>query len=105
MRCNSGQGPVSRKFRKLCGPEKSCVKLQPALSGKLVFLHVVNGIKIKVTAKFRASRRLRFKDTERIVTRNAAEKSSGLWRNGPQESRTTNNASSVRSLYLEIFIS
>ena len=105
MKCNSGQGPVSRKFRKLCGPAKSCVKLQPALSVKLGFLHVVKGIKIKVTAKFRASRRLRFKDTKRIVTRNAAEKSSGLWRNGPQESRTTNNATSVRSLYLEVFIS
>ena len=73
MQGNSGQGPVSRKFRKLCGPEKSFVKLQPALSVKLVFLHVVKGIKIKVTAKFRASRRLRFKDTKRIVTRSAAE--------------------------------
>ena len=27
---NSGQGPVSRKFQKLCGPEKSFVRLQPA---------------------------------------------------------------------------
>ena len=43
------------------------------------------GIKIKVTAKFRASRRLRFEDRKRIVTRNAPEKSSGLSRNGHQE--------------------
>ena len=97
MQGNSGQGPVSQKFRKLCGPEKSFVKLQPALSMKLVFLHVVTGIKIKVTVKFRASRRFRFKDTKRIITRNATEKSSGLWRNGPQESSTSNNATSVRS--------
>ena len=66
MQSNSGQGPVSRKFRKLCGPEKSCVKLQPGLSVKLVFLHVAKGIKIKVTAKFRASRRLRFKDKRKL---------------------------------------
>ena len=97
MQCNSGQGPVSRKFRKLCGPEKSFVKLRPALSVKLVFLHVVKGITIKITAKFRASRRLCFEDTKRIVTRNAPEKSSGVWGNGPQEPSTTNNASSVRS--------
>ena len=97
IECNSGQGPVSRKFRKLCWPEKSLVKLQPTLSVKLVFLHVVTGIKNKVTPKFRASRRLRLKDTKRIVTRNATEKSSGLWRDGPQESSTSNNATSVRS--------
>ena len=105
MQCNSGQGPVTRKFQKACGPEKSSVKLQPALSVKLVFLHVVKGTKIKLTAKFRASGRLRFKDAKKIVTRSASEESSGLWRNGPQQSRTTNNASSVRILYLEVFIS
>ena len=37
MEYNSIQGPVSRKFRKLCGPEKSFVKLRPAYSVKLVF--------------------------------------------------------------------
>ena len=47
--------------------------------------NVVKGITIKITAKFRALRRLRFKDTKRIVTRNAPEKSTGLSRNGPQE--------------------
>ena len=85
MQCNSGPGPVSRKFRKLCGPEKSFVKLRTAYSVKPVFLHVVKGIKIKVTAKSRASRRLRFEDMKRIVTRNAPEKSSGLSRNRRQE--------------------
>ena len=88
MECNSSQGPASRKFRKPSWPEKSFVKLRPAYSVKLVFLHVVEGIKMKITAKFRASRRLRFKDTKRTVTRNAPEKSSGLWRNGPQEPNT-----------------
>ena len=46
-------GPVSRKCRELFGPEK---KLRPAYSIKLVFSYVVKGIKIKITAKFRASR-------------------------------------------------
>ena len=57
------QGPVSRKSRKLFGPEKPFVKLRPAYSVKLVFSYVVKGIKIKITAKFRASRRLSFEDT------------------------------------------
>ena len=38
---NSGQGPVSRKSRKLFGPEKPFVKLQPAYSVKLVCSYVV----------------------------------------------------------------
>ena len=53
---NSYQGPVSRKSRKLFGPEKSFVKVRPAYSVKLVFSYVVKGIKIKITAKFSASR-------------------------------------------------
>ena len=63
---NSGQGPVSRKSRELFGPEKPFVKSRPAYSVKLIFSYVVKGIKIKITAKFRASRRLRFEDTKRV---------------------------------------
>ena len=62
------QWPVSRKSRELFGPEKPFVKLRPAYSVKLVFSYVVKGIKIKITAKFRASRRLRFEDTKRIMS-------------------------------------
>ena len=62
------QGPVSRKSRKLFGPEKPFVKLRPAYSAKLVFSYVVKGIKIKITAKFRASRCLTFEDTKRIMS-------------------------------------
>ena len=61
-------GPVSRKSRKLFGPGKPFVELRPAYSIKLVFSYVVKGIEIKVTAKFRASRRLRFEDTKRIMS-------------------------------------
>jgi len=60
------QGPVSRKSRKsrkLFRPEKPFVELRPANSEKLVFSYDVKGIKIKITAKFRASRYLRFEDT------------------------------------------
>ena len=62
------QGPVSRKSRKLFGPEKPFVKLRPAYCVKLVFSYVVKGLKIKITAKFRVSRRLRFEDTKRIMS-------------------------------------
>ena len=62
------QGPVTRKSRELFGPEKPFVKLRPVYSVKLIFSHVVKGIKIEITAKFRASRRLRFEDTKRIMS-------------------------------------
>ena len=60
--------PVSRKSRELFGPEKPFVKLRPAYSVKLVFSYVVKGIIIKINAKFRASRGLRFEDTKRIIS-------------------------------------
>ena len=62
------QGPVSRKSRKRFGPVKPFVKLRPAYSVKLVSSYVVKGIEIKITTKFRASRRLRFEDTKRIMS-------------------------------------
>ena len=73
------QGPVSRKSRELFGPEKPFVKLRPAYSVKLVFSYVVKGIKIKITAKFRASRRLRFEDTKRIMSPEIRPKSFGTF--------------------------
>ena len=73
------QGPVSRKSRELFGPEKPVVKLRPAYSVKLVFSYVVKGIKIKITAKFRASGRLRFEDTKRIMSPEIRPKSFGTF--------------------------
>ena len=65
---NRLQAPVSRTSRRVFGPVKPFLKLRPAYSVKLVFSYVVKGIKIKITAKFRASRRLRFEDTKRIMS-------------------------------------
>ena len=59
---------VSEKTRKLYGQEKPFVKLRPAYSVKLVFLYVVKGIKIKITAKFCDTEHFRFEDTKRIVS-------------------------------------
>ena len=76
----SDQGPVSRKSRRLFGPEKKpFIKLWLAFSVKLVFSYVVKGIKIKITAMFRASRRLRFEDTKRIVSPEIHPKSFGTF--------------------------
>ena len=72
-------GPVSRKSRKRFGPEKPFVKLRPTNCVKLVFSYVVKGIKI--TARFRASRRLSF---EELCHPKCARKVSGLSRNRPQ---------------------
>ena len=49
-------------------PEKPFVKLRPAYFVKLVFAYVGNGIKIKITAKFRDKEHFRFKDTKRIIS-------------------------------------
>ena len=73
------QEPVSRKSRELLGPEKPFVKSRPAYSVKLIFSHVVKGIKITITAKFRASRRLRFEDTKRIISPEIRPKSLGTF--------------------------
>ena len=76
---NRPQGPVSRKSRELFGPEKLFVKLRPAYSVKLVFSYIVKGIKIKITAKFRASKRLRFEDTKKIMSPEIRPKSFGTF--------------------------
>ena len=60
------QACVTQKTRKLYAPEKLFVKLRPAYSVKLVFSHVVKGIKIKIAAKFRDAEHLHFEDTKRI---------------------------------------
>ena len=62
------QGSVSLKSRRTFGPEKPFVKLQPAYSEEMIFSGVVKGIKIKITAKFLASRCLRCEDTKRIMS-------------------------------------
>ena len=65
---------VQKHFR----PKKLCVKFRPAYSVKPVFSYVAKGIKIKITAKFRASRHLCCEDTKRIVTQNAPETFEGF---------------------------
>ena len=72
----TNQGPVSRK---LLGPEKPFVRLLPAYSVKLVLLYVAKGIRMKITLKFRASRRLL-----NCVTRNAPEKFRDCQETGPR---------------------
>ena len=92
------QGPVSRKSRELYGPEKPFVKLRPAYSVKLVFSYVVKGIKIKITAKFRASRRLRFEDTKIIMSPELHPKSFGTFEKqapDPGKSQSINDKGSA----------
>ena len=79
MVITQGLGANSRKSRKVSGPEKPFIKLRPTYSVKLVFSYVVKGIKIKMTAKFRASRRLRFEDTKRIMSPEMRPKSFGTF--------------------------
>ena len=73
------QGPFTGKSRKLCGSEKPFLKLRPAYSVQLFFSDVAKGLKIKITAKFRASRRLRFEDTKKIITPEMRLKSFGTF--------------------------
>ena len=76
---DEAQRPVSRKSRNLFGPEKPFVKLRPVYSVKLFFSYVEKGIKMKTTAKFRASRRLRFADKKRIMSPEMSPKSFGTF--------------------------
>ena len=45
----------------------------------MVFSYVVKGIKIKINARFRASRRLRFEATKRIISPEIRSKSFGTF--------------------------
>lgn len=75
---NRGLGPLSRKSRKRFGSGKAFVNLRPEYSAcKAVFSYVIKTIKIEITAKFRASRPLRFEDTKRIRTPEMRPKSLG----------------------------
>ena len=60
-------------------PEKPFLKLRLAHSVKLVFSHVVKGRKFKITAKFRALRRLRFENTKRTMSPEMRPKSFGTF--------------------------
>ena len=61
------------------GPEKPFLKLRAPYSVKLFFSYIVKGIKIKITAKFRAWRRLRFEDTKSIMAPEMRLKSFGTF--------------------------
>ena len=61
------------------GPEKPFVKFRSAYALKLVFSYVVKGIKIKITAKFCASRRLSSEDTKIIMSLEMSPKSFGTF--------------------------
>ena len=78
-------GQSSPKSRKLFGPEKPFLKVQLDYSVKLVFSYVVKGMKIKITTKFRASRRLEFalKIQRELCHPKSAQKVSGLSGNRP----------------------
>ena len=60
-------------------PEKEFVKLRPANSVKLVFSYVVKRIKIKVSAKFSASRCFLFEHTKTIMSPEMRQKSFGTF--------------------------
>ena len=65
---NGYQGPVSRKSRKLFGPENPFVNLSTACSGKPIFSHVVKVTKSKMIVKFDDLNPLRSCDKEGVVT-------------------------------------
>ena len=62
------RGPFLESPETFSGPKEPFVKLRLTYSLKLVFSHVVKGWKIKITVKFRASRRLHFENTKRMMS-------------------------------------
>ena len=87
----AGLGSCFRKSRKLFGPEKPFVKFRSVYYVKLVFSHIVKGIKIKTTAKFRASRRFCIEDTkiQRELSPEKLPKSFGTSREQLQNTQPT----------------
>ena len=80
------QGAVSLKPLKLFGPEKPFVKLAPTrFFCKAGLLICCKGKKIEITAELRATWRLCFENTKRIIHPKCACKVSGLSSNGPRD--------------------
>ena len=98
-----GLGSVSRKSRELFEPEKPVVNLRPAYSVKLVFSYVVKGITIKITAKFRASRHLRFEDTKRIMSPEIRPKSFGTFEKQAPVFQKSRKFSGLFRLFIYVF--
>ena len=71
-------GPRAR-FSKVAKTFEAIRTLRPAYSVKLVFSYVVKGIKMKITAKFCASKRLSFEDTNIIMSLEMRLKSFGTF--------------------------
>ena len=71
--------PGRARFSK-AGPEKPFVKLQPTYSVKLIFLFVAKGIEFKITARFRASKHLRFEAFKELCHPKCARKGSGRFK-------------------------
>ena len=76
----TGSGARFSKVPKTFRVRKAIRKTPTCLFCKAgFFLYVVKGIKIKITAKFRASRRLSFEDTKRIMSPEIRPKSLGTF--------------------------
>ena len=89
------KGSVSKKSRKLFGPEKPFRKLLPAHFVQPVFAYVVKGIKININAKFCASRHLRFEDTKKIVSPEMRPKSFGTFEKQAPDLDRSNNSTKL----------
>ena len=90
------QGPVSQMSRKRFGSEKPFLNLRPAYSVKVVFSYVAKEIKIKITTKFRASRRPCFEDTKRVMSPETFEK------RAPRHQQTFPEVSTIRTPRLNV---
>ena len=84
-------------------------KLPLASSVKLVFSYVVDRIKIKITAKFRGSRRDRFGDKTKLWNPKCARKVSGVFDGpanfwGPKTQLSNLNLLGLKSWYLNMIL-
>ena len=96
----SCSGARFAKVPKHFGPEKPFIKLQPPYSLKLLFSYIVKGIKIKITSKFRASRRPCFGDSKRIMSPEMRPKGLGTSEKGTPFLRISLRACQVTARWL-----
>jgi len=74
-----GDQRVSKVLETFQAQKSFIIPLRPAYSVKLVVSCVVKGLEIKRTAKFHASRRLRFEDAIRVISPKMRPKSFGTF--------------------------
>ena len=97
-------GVCFSKVPKTFGAQKTVRKSRTRSFCKGGLSYVANGIQIKITAKFQASRRLRFEDTKRTMSPEMLPKSFGTFEKRAPDGTRKNTRAARAARFSEQFL-